>query len=90
MLVKGNLQGANPKPNSKTKKLHNYPPICKYSLFKQFQSIHIKLADNQNIKTIDYKDAKKLASDYNRASEMFYFVYKDWLRIDRDKYYSFK
>jgi hypothetical protein len=90
VLVKGNLQGASTKPNSKGKKSQNYPPISKQNFLKYFQKIYTKMS-SQNLDSVSmsYLCAKEYASNYHIASGEFFKVYKDWLRIDREKYYTF-
>jgi hypothetical protein len=38
---------------------------------------------------ISYSKAKDFAKDYNKALECFFQVYKEWIKTDRLKYYSF-
>jgi hypothetical protein len=91
VLVKGNLQGASTKLNSKGKKNQNYPPISKQSFLRYFHDIHKKATPQQDANTdsLSYLAAKTQALDYNKASEEFFSVYRNWLRIDREKYYNF-
>lgn len=81
VLVKGNLQGANPKKKNKS----NLPPICKQVFLDSFKTLYI--ADDKQ--PMSYSTLKASASEYSKAADEFYRVYKDWLRIDRDKYYNF-
>lgn len=92
VLVKGYLQGAT--KNSANKKLTNYPPVSKKFFFENFKTVCNKLNENGLIKEklgeIEYFEAKNLAIEYNKALDEFHKVYKDWIRTDRQKYYSFK
>jgi hypothetical protein len=86
ILVKGDLQGI-----TKSSKLHSNSsriPINKSSFFNSFKNIHNKIANKSEIES--YNQAKDLSTNYNQACEVFYDLYKDWLRIDRNKYYQFK
>ena len=82
------MQGA-----TKNKTAANSPHTSKASFLKLFKSLIVELEEDpsssQNIQSLMYKDVKALATSYNRALNEFHAVYKDWLRIDRPKYYSF-
>lgn len=74
MLVKGTLLGANKKSKVRSS-------ICKYNFFEIFKSLHET--------ELNYKEAKNINKDYNKALEIFLSVYSDWIRTDADKYYNF-
>jgi len=88
VLVKGSLQGV-------TKALQNeiFPQISKNFFIKQFKSILVQLVDDQSfvsrLEALSYGDAKNLAKPYNKSLDEFHVIYKDWMKIDRNKYYNF-
>jgi hypothetical protein len=87
VLVKGNLQGATKAASSK-----NLISISKKSFLNSFKTIYQNYQpqeQEENIKSLNYMQAKQLATDYNTSSSQFYSVYKDWLRSDQEKYYKF-
>ena len=67
--------------------------ISKNFFIKQFKSILVQLVDDQSfasrIKALSYSDAKNLAKSYNKSLDEFHVIYKDWMKIDRHKYYNF-
>ena len=94
VLVKGNLQGvsakASQKAGNKKSQPVNGPPVCKAAFLNSFRHIYSKLSPPEtDMASISYAKAKQLATEYEKASDAFYSAYKDWLRIDRQKYYNF-
>lgn len=84
-MVKGFLQGTAIKSQ---KKNSNYPPICKFSFFLNFEKIYSKL-NSKSFKGKTYLEAKKIPNEYNKAKGEFLKVYADWIRTNEEKYYKF-
>lgn len=60
--------------------------ICKLELFKSFLKVcelrHVNLGANCDIKTLDYKEVKKLANNYNDCWNMLRKSFKVWTNKD--------
>jgi len=85
VIVRGSLQGAT--STAINKKL-DLVPISKFSFLKFFKNL-LKTLKCETDDAINYSKAKELAKDYNKALDCFFQVYKEWIKTDREKYYSF-
>lgn len=85
VLVRGSLQGAT---NTAINKKLDLVPISKFSFLKSFKNL-LKTMKHKTDFEITYSEAKSLAKDYNKALDCFFQVYKEWIKTDRQKYYSF-
>ncbi len=86
VLVKGNMQGF-----TKNSKASNYPPISKHFFLTNFKKIYQNLTNStqNDIDKLKYIDFKKKSLNYKKLLDIFHSVYKDWVRTDQNKYYSF-
>jgi hypothetical protein len=85
VLVRGSLQGAT---NTAINKKLDLVPISKFSFLKSFKNL-LKTVTQETVEEMSYSKAKDLAKDYNKALECFFRVYKEWIKTDSQKYYSF-
>ena len=76
---------------TKKSKTPNYPPISKHVFLNNAKKIFQKLTNiNQNeIDKLKYIDLKNKSFSYQNDLKIFHSIYKDWVRIDQNKYYSF-
>ena len=78
---------------TKAKANDMFPPISKKFFLSIFKNILNELLDDRSpsktTKSLSYKDSKYLSESYNKALEAFHEVFSDWMKIDRNKHYTF-